>query len=42
VEALVTLTAVRHGSAVIFTSDASDLTAYLRALDAQDVHVVQV
>lgn len=42
VDALVALTAVRHGSAVVFTSDPDDITAYLRALDAQDVHVVPV
>ncbi|WP_326810941.1 hypothetical protein OIE62_24355 [Streptomyces scopuliridis] len=42
VDALVALTAARHGSAVVFTSDPADLDAYLRALNAQDVHVVQV
>ncbi|MEU3602770.1 hypothetical protein ABZ714_29295 [Streptomyces sp. NPDC006798] len=42
VDALVALTAARHGSAVVFTSDPTDLTAYLTALDAQDVHVVQI
>ena len=42
VDALVALTAVRHGSAVIFTSDPADLAAYLNALDAQDVHVVHI
>ncbi|MFE2428650.1 hypothetical protein ACFXJ5_18160 [Streptomyces sp. NPDC059373] len=42
VDALVALTAVRHGSAVVFTSDPDDLRAYLSALKAQDVHVVQV
>lgn len=42
VDALVALTAARHGSAVIFTSDPADLNAYLKALGAQDVHVVQV
>nr|WNW39202.1 hypothetical protein RKE32_17490 [Streptomyces sp. Li-HN-5-13] len=41
-DALVALTAARHGSAVVFTSDPADLTAYLKALDAQDVHVVQI
>ncbi|WP_281292844.1 hypothetical protein [Streptomyces qinzhouensis] len=41
-DALVALTAARHGSAVIFTSDPADLSAYLKALDAQDVHVVQI
>ncbi|MFC7219030.1 hypothetical protein ACFQLX_12770 [Streptomyces polyrhachis] len=42
VDALVALTAARHGSAVVFTSDRADIEAYLQALDAQDVHVVQV
>ena len=42
VDALVAHTAVRHGSAVVFTSDPDDLTAYLTALGAQDVHVVPV
>ncbi|MDH6118575.1 hypothetical protein ABH930_003520 [Kitasatospora sp. GAS204A] len=42
VDALVALTAAQHGSAVVFTSDPTDLTACLNALDAQDVHVVQV
>lgn len=42
VDALVALTAARHGSAVVFTSDPADLTAYLAALDAHDVHVVQI
>ncbi|MFE9698392.1 hypothetical protein [Streptomyces sp. NPDC006270] len=42
VDALVALTAARHGSAVVFTSDPADLDAYLKALDAQDVHVVQI
>ncbi|WP_251071203.1 hypothetical protein [Streptomyces sp. ISL-43] len=42
VDALVALTAVRHGSAVVFTSDPVDLAAYLKVLDAQDVHVVQI
>ncbi|MER6916519.1 hypothetical protein ABT354_33110 [Streptomyces sp. NPDC000594] len=42
VDALVALTAARHGSAVVFTSDPADLSAYLKALDAQDVHVVQI
>ncbi|WP_267884977.1 hypothetical protein [Kitasatospora phosalacinea] len=41
-DALVALTAARHGSAVVLTSDPDDLTAHLKALDAQDVHVVQV
>jgi len=42
VDALVALTAARHGSAVIFTSDPADLTAYLDALNARDVHTVRV
>lgn len=42
VDALVALTATRHGSAVIFTSDPADLTAYLDALGARDVHTVLV
>ncbi|WP_033894841.1 MULTISPECIES: hypothetical protein [Streptomyces] len=42
VHALVALTAARHGSAVVFTSDPADLDAYLKALDAKDVHVVQI
>jgi hypothetical protein len=42
VDTLVALTAVRHHSAVVFTSDPEDLTAYLTALGAQDVHVVPV
>ncbi|GAB2738665.1 hypothetical protein GCM10010442_69080 [Kitasatospora kifunensis] len=42
VDALVALTAARHGSAVVFTSDPADLTAYLAVLDAHDVHVVQI
>lgn len=39
VDALVALTAVRHGSATVFTSDPDDLSAYLEALDARDVHI---
>lgn len=42
VDALVALTAARHGSAVIFTSDPTDVTAYLDALNARDVHTVRV
>jgi hypothetical protein len=41
-DALVALTAARHGSAVIFTSDPDDLTAYLGVLGTHDVHVVRV
>ncbi|MEV7089766.1 hypothetical protein AB0O07_28415 [Streptomyces sp. NPDC093085] len=42
VDALVALTAARHGSAVVFTSDPAAVGTYLKALKAQDVHVVQV
>jgi len=42
VDALVALIAVRHISAVVFTSDPHDITAYLAAYGAQDVHVVTV
>lgn len=42
VDALVALIAVRHISAVVFTSDPHDLSAYLAAFAAQDVHVVAV
>lgn len=42
VDALVALVAARHGHAVIFTSDPADLTAYLDALGAHDVHTVPV
>jgi len=42
VDALVALAATRHGNAVIFTSDPADLTAYLDALGARDVHTVPV
>jgi predicted nucleic acid-binding protein len=42
VDALVALTAARHGSAVIFTSDPADLRAYLSVLNVRDVHTVQV
>jgi predicted nucleic acid-binding protein len=42
VDALVALTAARHGSAVIFSSDPLDLSAYLNSLNARDVHVVDV
>ncbi|MFI5528357.1 hypothetical protein ACIA8O_07310 [Kitasatospora sp. NPDC051853] len=41
-DALVALTAARHGSAAVFTSDPADLTAYLLALNAQDVQVIPV
>ncbi|MEU8507817.1 hypothetical protein AB0C40_24480 [Streptomyces brevispora] len=40
--ALVAPMAARHGSAVVFTSDPAGLNAHLKALDAQDVHVVQI
>ncbi|MGF1427644.1 hypothetical protein [Kitasatospora sp. LaBMicrA B282] len=42
VDGLVALTAARHGSAVVFTSDPTDIRSYLQALGAKDVHVVQV
>jgi hypothetical protein len=42
VDALVALTATRHGSAVVFTSDPADIDAYLKALNARDVHLVRV
>ncbi|NYI03882.1 hypothetical protein [Allostreptomyces psammosilenae] len=42
VDGLVALTAVRHGSAVVFTSDPDDLAAYLEAMNAQEVHLVAV
>ena len=42
IDALVALFAVRHISAVVFTSDPHDISAYLAAFAAQDVHVVAV
>jgi predicted nucleic acid-binding protein len=42
VDALVALTAARHGNAVVFTSDPADLTAYLDAMGARDVHTIPV
>ncbi|MFD0504046.1 hypothetical protein ACFQ0G_15895 [Streptomyces chiangmaiensis] len=42
VDAWVALAAVRHGSAVIFTSDPEDIRAYLAVLAPPDVHVVAV
>lgn len=42
VDAALALAAARHGAAVIFTSDPDDLSAYLVALDASDVHVAPV
>ncbi|MCF6526462.1 hypothetical protein [Streptomyces sp. JJ36] len=42
VDAWVALTAVRHGGAVVFTSDPADVTAYLDVLGTPDVHVVPV
>jgi predicted nucleic acid-binding protein len=42
VDALVAVTAVRHGSAVVFTSDPHDIAAYLATLDSLDVHLVTV
>jgi hypothetical protein len=42
VGAMVAITAVRHGSAVVFTSDPDGIGAYLSALNAQDVHLVAI
>ncbi|MGW0824234.1 hypothetical protein [Streptomyces sp. NPDC002845] len=42
VDAWVALSAVRHGSAVIFTSDPEDIEAYLTVLNPRDVHVEAV
>ncbi|WP_327377374.1 hypothetical protein OG393_27535 [Streptomyces sp. NBC_01216] len=42
VDAWVALSAARHGSAVIFTSDPEDIEAYLAVLNPTDVHVRQV
>lgn len=42
VDAWVALSAVKHGSAVIFTSDPEDIEAYLAVLNSGDVHVVPV
>jgi hypothetical protein len=42
VDALAALLAVKHISAVVFTSDPHDVTAYLSTLAAQDVNVVAV
>ncbi|MBT2401237.1 hypothetical protein J7E89_36175 [Streptomyces sp. ISL-100] len=42
VDAWVAMAAVRHGSAVIFTSDPDDLKSYLAVLEPPDVHVVAV
>ncbi|MET7696956.1 hypothetical protein [Streptomyces sp. NPDC005485] len=42
VDAWVALSAVKHGSAVIFTSDPEDIEAYLTALSPADVHVQPV
>jgi hypothetical protein len=42
VDAWVALAAVRHGSAVIFTSDPDDVKAYLAVLNPPDVHVVTI
>lgn len=40
--AAVALAAAKHGSAVIFTSDPEDITAYLSVLNPPDVHVQAV
>lgn len=42
VDALVVWTAVKHRNAVVFTSDPGDITAYVEAIGADDVHVVAV
>ncbi|KOX11378.1 hypothetical protein ADL05_24175 [Nocardiopsis sp. NRRL B-16309] len=42
VDALVTWTAVKHRSAVVFTSDPGDIAAYLDAIGTDDVHLVAV
>ncbi|WP_370114398.1 hypothetical protein [Streptacidiphilus sp. MAP12-33] len=42
VDAMVAMTAVRHVSAVVFTSDPDDIGAYLSALNALDVHLVAI
>lgn len=42
VNAAVALAAAKHGSAVIFTSDPEDITAYLSVLNPPDVHVQAV
>ncbi|MCY9786006.1 hypothetical protein KIK06_19125 [Nocardiopsis sp. EMB25] len=42
VDALVAWVAVKHRSAVVFTSDPADITAYVEAIGADDVHVVAV
>lgn len=42
VDAWVALSAVKHGSAVIFTSDPEDIEAYLSVLNPSDVHVERV
>ncbi|MEU1277091.1 hypothetical protein [Streptomyces sp. NPDC005805] len=42
VDAWVALAAAKHGSAVIFTSDPEDISAYLAVLNPADVHVQAV
>lgn len=42
VDAWIALSAVKHGSAVIFTSDPEDIEAYLAVLNPADVHIVPV
>jgi hypothetical protein len=42
VNALVAWTAVKHRSAVVFTSDPGDITAYVEAIGADDAHLVAV
>lgn len=42
VDAWVALSAVKHGSAVVFTSDPGDIEAYLALMHPVDVHIVPV
>ncbi len=42
VDAIVAWTAVKHRSAVVFTSDPGDIGAYVEAIGAEDVHIVTV
>lgn len=42
VDALVAWTAVKHRSAVVFTSDPGDIEAYLDAIGTDDVRLVTV
>lgn len=42
VDALVAWTAAKHRSAVVFTSDPTDIEAYVAAIGVDDVHLVTV